>query len=193
MQKLRRCWPNAKVTTANCKESEEIRQASRLSNHGTYQPGGVAQFTLGKQGARLRESGSDHTDMGRWAFQRFTGPSGKEVYVITAYRVGQTSAVSAGELTAAKQQWRSMISEGNPNPNPRAAFITDLIEWIDHRRTSNTEFIVMLDANERLDGPGMQTLLEAADLEDLHARHPNQPEFQGRTLLRPPGILCRSG
>ena len=67
----------------------------------------------------------------------------------SAYMVYQDKASKVGELTAYKQQFRSLLKRGVIKPNPKNAFLQDIGKCIgEWRKGTSYEVILMADMNE---------------------------------------------
>ena len=87
------------------------------------------------------------------------GKKGRMIRVISAYRVSQEQIAQAGETTSCKQQVRSLLKRGIKNPNPKAAFLKDIGQFINNWRAkcANNEVILMADMNEATGEKGRLT------------------------------------
>ena len=85
--------------------------------HGTYQPGGVCQVTIGNVAGRVGQSGVDPHGLGRWTYTTLQGKGGKKVVVVILYRLSQTTQPK-GYKTAYNQQYRTLRQQGHNKPNP---------------------------------------------------------------------------
>ncbi len=78
-------------------------------------------------------------------------------------------------MTVTAQQTQILLQQGVTNPNPRAQFISNLIQQITTWRHQNKEVLIGMDANENVDDPRskIMCLFAETDLIDLHYhRHP---------------------
>ena len=95
-------------------------------------------------------TGKDPSGMGRWSYMGLEGKTGKELLVLTAYRVSQVSMPQHGEGTTYHQEHMITSKTGNTNPNPRKHFILDMIKFIQDHQGRGREILLMLDANEEV-------------------------------------------
>jgi len=164
---FQRTFMHAKLTTS----------ASLDTTDSNHQPGGTFLAVVGCYASRILATGSDHSGLGRWSYSELTGRNGRRFIVTTAYRVGNQQP-TLGSTTAYTQQYHLLLRQGVPNPNPRAAFITDLISFVT-RWQSTHDILICMDANDttiQSDDHGVDQLIEATSLIDLHQyRFPNRP------------------
>ena len=95
-----------------------------------YKPGGTCIGVNGKWTTRIRDSGVDPTGQGRWSYVIISGCDTPDILFISAYRVCQKARSKAGPLTSYAQQWTMSHIAGNPHPDPRNDFISDLIQFL---------------------------------------------------------------
>ena len=85
-----------------------------------WKPGGTLLGVSGKRSSRAESGGSDR--LGRCSWIDLGGKKGKIIRVMSAYRVSQESPDKVGDLTACKQQVRSLLKRGVRKPNPKRLF-----------------------------------------------------------------------
>ena len=68
--------------------------------------------------------------------------------IISACRVSQTKATTAGPNTAYSQQINNMIQEGDTNLDPKTRILQDLGNLITRKRAEGFRPILMTDAND---------------------------------------------
>ena len=90
----------------------------------TWKPGGTLLGVYGRWASWVESGGNDR--MGRWSWLALRGKGGKMITVISAYRVPQANPSKVGELSACKQQVRSMLKKGVLRPNPKKTFLADI-------------------------------------------------------------------
>ncbi len=119
-----------------------------------YQPGGTLTEVFDQWTSRVVEKGSDPFGLGRWSYIILRGKENKKIAFITGYRVGNTSAQSAGPTTAFMQQYRALLAIQKPgsttSPALHKQFILDLQSWIEHLIHNNHQIILALDNNEEI-------------------------------------------
>ena len=120
----------------------------------------------GRWSSRVRGGGSD--DMGRWSWVDLKGKGNKMIRVVSAYRVSQVQAETAGPHTACQQQYKALVRKKNKIVSPRQAFMADfehsLRLW---SQVEGHELIIMMDANEDLrEKKDLRTFCEALNLVD---------------------------
>jgi len=142
--------------------------SSTNSAKGTHQPGGTLTLALGKWASRIIKWGSDEP-LGRWSYLELVGQQGMHLMVVSAYRVC-LQQFDATTTTVTAQQTRILLQQGITNPNPRAQFISDLIQQITSWRQQNKEVLIGMDANKNIDDPRskIMRLFAETDLIDLH-------------------------
>lgn len=163
-QRVNDLWNRMASMIASCSQE----QGSMLG----YLPGGVIQATVGHLYANIESSSEDPSGMGRWVSQSIlVGRSELRLSIITSYRsvIGSRGSKSDSQRVQ-MQQMRHMEKRGVHNFDARAQIIQDLIVFINQLQKEGNEVILMLDANEELEGPAMQKLCEACNLFDLHER-----------------------
>ena len=137
----------------------------------SYKPGGTCIGVNGKWTTRIRDSGVDPTGQGRWSYVIISGRDAPDIIFISAYRVCQKARSKAGPLTSYAQQWTMSRIAGNPNPDPRNDFISDLIHFVqEKRRLTPLAVNITLDANEHMgeEATGLQRLTTILGLTDVH-------------------------
>jgi hypothetical protein len=140
----------------------------------SYKPGGTMTTITGKWQARISEHGQDPRGLGRWSYQKISSKR-KSIIFVTAYR----PCVSQGPSTSWMQQWILLRESGCKQPNPIQQFYDDLEEFLSKCKTSGSEIVLMIDANESIgDKPGgLTTILGRLELADLvRCKHLNTSE-----------------
>ena len=150
----------AALQTAACEEP----------THYKYQRGGVMMTTVGKMTGRIGHSGHDTLGLGRWVYTTYHGRNGITLIIVTAYRVSQNH-VTKGHHTAYNQQYRALRRKGYDSPKPKQLFCTHLLPLVQEWERKNYEIILMLDANEALDGPDFGRFLDQTALYDILGHH----------------------
>ena len=122
-------------------------------------------------------AGKDPSGMGRWSYMVLEGKTGKELLVITVYRVSQVSMPQLWEGTTYHQEHMIMSKTGYINPNPRKQFILDMIKFIQDHQGREREILLMLNANEEVGkkSQGIMALVQECLLNDILATyHPDK-------------------
>ena len=78
----------------------------------------------GAWASRVEKCGND--PLGRWSWAILREKKGKQIMVISAYRVSQANPNQAGPLTSCQQQVRSLKRRGVVNTNPKKIMLQDL-------------------------------------------------------------------
>ena len=148
-------------------QQQQIALTAAACDEPTYgwkQPGGVCQGAIGHIAGGIDTLDTDSLGLGRWTYMTITCNHTYKLFIITAYRVSQ-STLTAGDDTAYNQQYRTLRRMGINKPKPRTQFINDLIALIHKLRTTG-DIIVMLDANAPLHDKEMMHLLTQTGLYD---------------------------
>jgi hypothetical protein len=156
-----------------------ITSESDLQFPTSYKPGGTCIGVNGKWTTRVTNRGVDPSRQGRWSYVTIGGIYDQwqrcpDVMFISAYRVCQKAGSKAGPLTSYAQQWTMSHVDGNPTPDPRNDFISDLIHFDkDQRRLKPMAININLDANEPMgdEANGLQRLTTELGLTDIHGTH----------------------
>jgi len=158
VQQCHQVYTNKKIATLSSQEKCD----------GTYQPGGTMTLALGKWASRVIDQGRDK-NLGRWSYLKLIGRYGKQIIVISVYRVC-TQECDATSNTATAQQNCILQQLGNTSPNPWKQFIHNLIQQIQAWHTTRKEVILGMDANEDVDHPqsDIMHLFNETDLIDQH-------------------------
>jgi hypothetical protein len=143
LQALKSFWTAAKIGTAS----------SMLDFESIYQPGGVLQLIGNEWSSRVVRTEEDPKRMGRWIGMTLQGKQGQAITMISAYQVVDDSNALHRPRTAYKQQWTMLRTDGDRNPDPRKAFVTDIIKYITREQEQDNDIILMLDANDNLTDP----------------------------------------
>ena len=154
-ERIKQVWPISNVITAASPEIPET----------PYQPGGVSLIIQGGWSGHTTENHSD--TMGRWASTTLKGREGRKVALIVAYRVCQQNVNPERDQTAYMQQWRTLRSRNNNDPNPRQQCLQDLKTLVRQYHQQDTPVILMWDANEPTTTKSMQEFLVDTNLVDI--------------------------
>ncbi len=146
---------------------------------GNYQPGGTCTIALGRWVSHARIAEQDPHGLGRWSYIEFEGCDGRRIVVVSAYR-SCSQQTRLGSSTYHDQQYRLLLSETNPRPDPRLQFLDDLIEQIRLWRHQQKAVLVCMDSNDDVTRinpkKGIGRLLSETDLIDLHHfKYPHEP------------------
>jgi hypothetical protein len=144
---------------------------SSLRSNRNYKPGGTCTGLTKQYCGRFQQSGSDPHGLGRWSFIRLLGKDGKSVVIVTAYRVCRATIGKTGTSTAFHQEWHLLRLNGDPHPDPRRSFITDLKTAIALWKSEGANVILGGDFNENLGETinGLAHLASTCQLTDAHA------------------------
>jgi hypothetical protein len=135
-----------------------------------YKPGGTLTISSGNIVSRVIETGSD--EFVRWTFQTFAGCNDRTLALINAYQVCDKSQTQRGRSTAASQQESLLRQRGASDPDSRKHFRTDLMEFLQHLKTSKHHILLIRDFNKALgeDENGMCKLCSEIGLINLMAQ-----------------------
>ena len=146
---------------------------SEIPFETNYKPGGTLTAAFDQATSRFR---GKHVDpMGRWSSISLTGKKGRIIHFVTVYQVVANS--SSGPYTAYQQQASSLRVAGR-DPNPKKAFLDDIIDYLKTLRLDDYALVVMGDLNEVVGHrPGFNKVTSEFDLVDVMThRHPIQNE-----------------
>jgi hypothetical protein len=98
-----------------------------------------------------------------------TGSNGKNVWFITAYRVCHKKWRTVGSLMVAAQQGRLLNNERPEEDNiePREVMLKDLKKEILRMKNGGASIVLLMDANEKIDGEKMSDFRIQTGLLDL--------------------------
>jgi len=124
---------------------------------GEIQPGGTLTFITNNWTSRVIDRGTDPYGLGRWTYITLRGQQGTKVTIVTAYRVCPQTLASIGPNTSTAQQYRTLSKEFRESdlvsdPKPRLQFIVDLQAWLEYKIQDQHSIILVLDANEGIQG-----------------------------------------
>ncbi len=174
-----------------------VTSESDLQFPTSYKPGGTCIGVNGKWTTRVTDRGVDPSGQGRWSYVTMSGRDAPDIMFISAYRVCQKAGSKAGPLTSYAQQWTMSHVAGNPTPDPRNDFITDLVQFVkDQRKLKPLAININLDANESMgdEAAGLQRLTTELGLTDVHGNQLNA-ETAPTTYIRGTkridyGLMC---
>ena len=129
LHNLKAFWTAAKIATS----------CSMIDFDSVFHPGGVMQLVGNEWSSRVVRTNEDPRKMGRWISTTLQGKAKKTLTLITAYQVVDDSSALHRPKTAYKQQWMMLRTTGEPNPNPRKAFVRDITDFIKKEREHNNE------------------------------------------------------
>ena len=141
-----------------------------------YKPGGTITTAAKQWSSRCNgEEIVDPRGLGRWSGLTFLGRRGCKLSVITGYRSPRQT--NKQTYSFSDQQYALLKAEGIKQPNIRLQFIADMVKQILKLKDAKHEVMLMLDANELMGESldGIQRLVDACDLHDLHSIHANPP------------------
>ena len=130
--------PIRSVTSQNKTEGEKI---------GNKQRGGTSTVIRDVLTAYVKDSGVDHTGLGRWSWYLLEGEPSHFTYVITAYAPCGNS--DSGVSTYYRQSLR-FIQKHGLRTNPKTMFRDDLLCLLRRWRTVGRRVMLMMDANEHV-------------------------------------------
>ena len=116
-------------------------------NIGRKQRGGTAFIIFDELAAFVKDTGTDHTKLGRYSWFKVEGEPGHVTYFINAYAPCGNDSV--GEATNYKQHCR-YIQRNRLNTTPQEMFRNDLLSIISLWRGQNARVVLMMDANEHV-------------------------------------------
>ena len=86
-----------------------------IYNKSEFKMGGTLMYSRGNWSGHVLEHGSEQ--LGQWSYQTFEGKSGKQVTIITTYRVGKAKNDS-GTYTICNQQEKDLLVHKNRHLDP---------------------------------------------------------------------------
>ena len=139
---------------------------------GAHVFGGTGLFAFGQAKDRSRESGSDFRGLGRWTWTRIHGKAGFSVRFVSAYR--PVPAPNAPRSVWSQQ--RTYFDDHDIDDDPRALFLTDLLQEIQAWKQSGDHLVIGVDMNETISSPHLLRSFQQAGLTDiLSHRHDSPP------------------
>lgn len=124
---------------------------SSLRFDSLYKPGGTCTIANGNTNGFICETIQDYTGLGRWSGFVLQRRHHKKLLIMTAYRVPNQTINNVGPLTAYYQQYTILNNKHSHTIiDPRKKFITDLTKLLSSYITTNTDIILMIDANESM-------------------------------------------
>ena len=130
-------WTEASVTTAE----------TNLPWHSIYKPGGTAIITDSLIRSRKTKSGEDNHGLRRWSFITLQGRDGRNLTIISVYKVCSTTIDPTKTNTALTQQW-TILHDKLEKESIKSLTITHLEIFITKLAKLNHEVIIGIDANE---------------------------------------------
>jgi hypothetical protein len=142
----------------------------------SFLPGGTLLMTKNSWTGRIISPLEDPLAMGRWSGQKYRLQGNRHFYIISAYRACPKPShnILPQSNSTFAQQFFKIREMGNPDPNPRQQFITDLTQYITDLNIKDHDMIlVMLDGNEPLcrQNKGISQLIHNTRLEDIFSLH----------------------
>ena len=152
-------------------------------NIGDTQRGGTATIINNVLTTYVKDTGTDHTHLGRWSWFCLEGEPGHSTRVITAYAPYGSNA--SGVLTYLKQAKR-YIQNNNLNTTPKEMFREDLCAVLQQWRARGERIVLMMDANLNVVDGVLSKMLAKDDIElkeDVHSvtsGHGPKTHFRGK-------------
>ena len=148
---------------------------------GRSQRGGTVTIINEQLCSYVKDSGVDHTGLGRWSWYLLEGEPGYKTRVITAYAPcgDKTSDIA----TVYKQQWR-YIQEKGLKTNPKSMFREDLLHAPRQWKQEGDRLILMMDANENVQTGFMCKQMGEEDIDMVEAVHDQVPGPGPKTWFR---------
>lgn len=123
-------------------------------------PGGTATITVNSMVNRITKEIHDKDFMGRWTGYCYNIGNNKSLYIINAYRVIDQQINITNQLSSNSQQHNILQQRGEFN-KPRRQFIIDFCNQFAEICNNPANYIILkLDANENMDKPDKDGLLE---------------------------------
>ena len=145
----------------------------RDCNQSSFQPGGNILQSINRITHKAKQAGTDPSGLGRWSWLRFRGSHEVSVMTICAYRPCKPST-STGINTTFSQHIRYLDDIGDER-DPRQALLDDLGKFITECRNNQDQIILMMDVNDNVQAPHIQTWLQQHELSEAIAAHRDGP------------------
>jgi hypothetical protein len=145
-------WDEPKRKHAQAIMKRQLQQtqmavsSSDKVGYSDYQPGETTTCINGRWTGRLVHQLKDESGLGRWSGYTIIGNKSCHIAILTAYR----PCKATGFNTSYQQQWRLLRNQDHPNPDPRAAFLSDLKTYLNKLTDKGYELILMWDANDTI-------------------------------------------
>ena len=145
-------------------------------NFGRKQQGGCMALALGQMATKATEVDRDETGLGRWCWMSFQGKGGIVTKIITAYRPCKAKRETIG---AVYNQHARYFEQRGDRTCPKKLFDRDLGSLLKKWRDNKDRIILMIDANDDLDGHNrFTTMMEDLDMREVvRAKHPDLPRI----------------
>jgi hypothetical protein len=145
-------------------------------------PGGTLSITVKSMVHRICDSIKDPYHMGRWTGFQYNIGNKKRLYVITAYCVNDQQIQINNQLSSNSQQYYILQQRGITSIKPRRQFIIDFCELYEQICKDTDNYVILtLDANENLENPdkeGILELMEVCRLENIYQnKHHDTTQF----------------
>ena len=150
-------------------------------NTGDTQRGGTGTVVNGLMAKYVRDSGVDHTGLGRWSWFKLEGEPGHRTRVVTAY--APTGSKSSGLSTYYKQSDR-YIKKNGLNSTPKKMFRDDLCAVLKQWRLQGDRIVLMMDANDNVLNGHIAKALAKDGIELKEAVHAQTPGYGPKTHFR---------
>ena len=112
----------------------------------------------------VKDSGTDHTGLGRWSWYLLEGATRHKTRVITAYT--PCGDANSGKSTVYSQHMNYIQHKGL-RTDPKSMFRDDLLGALCIWRNNGERLILMMDANEHVSDGKMCKQLRQSDI-DMH-------------------------
>lgn len=148
---------------------------------GRTQRGGTATIIGDQLSSYVKDSGVDHTGLGRWSWYLLEGSADHRTRVITAYAPcgGSTSK----ESTVFSQHHRYIQKKGLKT-NPKKMFGDDLLAALRRWKGQGDRLVLMMDANENVLQGHLCRQLQADDIDMVEVVHDQVPGEGPKTWFR---------
>jgi hypothetical protein len=168
--------------------------ASNSATTQQYLPGGTGLIMIGTTIGRIEPKGQGGDKMGRWSYVHLRRKNTAPITIISAYQVNKNPTNTIGN-TAWHQQRLHLDAIGKHDLHPRAAFIDDIILFIQELQRQQHDVIIGGDFNDTIyrHNSGLLNLITKTDLVDVwHHRNPNHESFNtySRGTERIDTVLC---
>ena len=165
-------------------EIRAIAAHNQNEDDGRAQEGGTCLLVFDFLTSVVGDMGIDPTGLGRWCWTTFVGKDNHTTRLVAAY---QPVRSSKRQLKSVYRQQRRYFQLQGDMRCPRAIFKDDLVKQLRQWKNDGERVVLMLDANEDLNGGPLSRALDAIDMRDAVRARTGTPGpatwFRGRNQI----------